>query len=382
MNNAAGSTADLAKPLIEQGIFSTGGGVNAPYAAYLGDHLGVFAGYATESSNRAHVASGGLVTTLLATSLRDGLVDAVAVARSDFADGKLGYRFDLISDPDKVQEYGTSVYFNIPIEKYWREMDRFDGRIALCALPCHIGLLRRLQKEGRGLANVQLFLSLFCGHNNELELLRFVLRKQGIAESAVADLRVNRTYLGGHVRISLRDGSHRLIPFRNFNVYRSLWFFSKQMCRYCDDYLGAVADLSIGDIFVPEYRRRRIKHSAVIARTPRGLKLLRSAIDRGIVTVDAVSPKVVFRAQKRIIVPSGDLTSRYQACRLAGFPAKRPEQRKFRLRSFITYSLLHLNDRLSQTSWGPRLLRWIPLPLLYAYIAAIKLINNSLRPVK
>ena len=95
-------------------------------------------------------------------------------------------------------------------------------------------------------------------------------------------------------------------------------------------------------------------------------------------TLEQVEPSVVFRAQKRVIVPSGDLMSRYYACRVAGFTAKRPREGRFRLRSFMTYSMLHLNDRLSQTSWGKKLIGRVPKPLLYAYIATIKLINNSL----
>jgi len=193
---------------------------------------------------------------------------------------------------------------------------------------------------------------------------------------------VDRTYLGGCVNFGMKDGSVRSILFRHFNVYRSLWFFSKQMCRYCDDHLGASADLSIGDVFTKEYRVQDVKHSAVVARTQKGLDVMQMAIDKGLVTCEQAAPDIVYRAQKRVIVPSGDLKSRYHACRVAGFAAKPPEHGRFRLRSFITYSLLLLNDRLSQTGWGRWLIRWIPRPLLYGYIASIKLINNSLRAEK
>ena len=100
--------------------------------------------------------------------------------------------------------------------------------------------------------------------------------------------------------------------------------------------------------------------------------------DRGILTVEQVEPEVVFRAQKRVIVPSADLKSRYHACRIAGFPAKPPKQGRFRVRSFLTYALLMLNDKLSKTRLGPKILGYIPRPLLYAYIASIKIINTSL----
>jgi len=254
--------------------------------------------------------------------------------------------------------------------------------VALCALPCHTRVLRRRQEDGRGLDNVALFVSLFCGHNNETDLVRFFLEKEGIAEESVSGMTVDRTYLGGSIHIPLRDGSSRTIPFRRFNVYRSLGFFTKPMCRYCDDHLGARSDLSVGDVFVGKYRSQGVKHSAVVARSDQGLRLLRSALDRGIITAEQVDPEVVFRAQKRVIVPSGDLKSRYYACRWLGFPAKPSTEGRFRLRSFLTYSLLNLNDRVSRSASGRRLLRHVPRTILYAYVAAIKLVNHSLRPEK
>lgn len=358
--------------------FSTGRGSHSPYAPYLGDHLGVFTAYATAPRDRQHVASGGAVTALLAHAIREGFVDGVAVAKADFSQGKMGYRFDIVTEPDKVQTYGTSAYFNIPLERHSTDIDRFDGSVAVCSLPCHTGIFRKRMANSGTMKNVKLFISLFCGHNNEPELNRFVFQQQGIDESDILDVRVDRSYLGGDVLVTLKDGSIRPIPFRHFNVYRSLWFFSKGLCRYCDDHLGAHADLSIGDVFTAEYRAKDIKHSAIIIRTQEGNRLVESARSKGILTMEPVEESVVFGAQKRVVVPSHDLLSRYYANRLAGFPAKKPPVGRFRIRSFVTYSLLQLNDRLSKTRWGPRLLRLVPRPLLYGYIAVIKLVNNTL----
>lgn len=347
-------------------------------APYVGRFLGLWCGFAADAGDRARVASGGMVTTLLASALRNGTIDGAAVSKADFSDGKLGYRFDIVTDPDRLSEYGGSAYFNIPVERHWKQLDEFDGRLAVCALPCHTAILRRRQESGRGLANVKLFLSLFCGHNNEADLIRFVFEKEGIDEGQVAHMWVDRSYLGGNFGVRFRDGSQTSFPFRRFNVYRSLWFFSKQMCRYCDDHLGQAADVSIGDVFLAEYRKRPVKHSLAVARTQAGWRVLREAIDAGVFRAEEADPTVAVRAQKRILAPSADSKSRYYACRLLGFPGGSLKQGRFRLRSLLTYSLLHLNDRLSQWRWGRTLLKWIPRPLLYGYIALIKLVNNTL----
>lgn len=358
--------------------FSTGRGTGSPFAPYVGDHIKVYAGYAADAADRQHVASGGLVTCLLSHALEAGFVDAVAVARASFADGQIGYQFELVTDPSLVQSFGTSAYFNIPIERHWSDIESFDGTVALCALPCHAERFRRRADSGRSLENLKLILSLFCGHNNEPELNRFVFEKEGIDPDDIEAVRVNRSYLGADVNVSMTDGSAHVVPFRHFNVYRSLGMFSKGLCHFCDDHLGTFGDISIGDVFAREYRNRDIKHSAAITRSIAGQELMDAAIIAGKVTVEEIDESVVFRAQRRILVPSNDLMSRYYASRAAGYRAKKPKQGRFRVRSFLTYTAQMWNDRLSRTRWGQRIFRTIPYPILYAYIALIKLVNNSL----
>lgn len=360
-------------------LSSVEGGASGALSDYLGEYTAIFAGYTSDPKRRIRVASGGLATTLLGIALHDKVVDGVAVVRADFSDGKVGYKFNIITDPEMLSEYGSSVYFDIPIEKHWKELAEFPGKVALCSLPCHTRIMKNMKENKRRLMNVELFVSLFCGHNNKIELMRFVLDKEGIKEADVSDMWFERSYLGGKINLLLRDGSNVIIPFRHFNIYRSLWFFSKPMCRYCDDHLGLRADISVGDLYIKEYRELPTKHSAVIARTPLGLNIIKSAIDKEAIVVHNIDPETVFRAQKRIIVPSRDGLSRYLACRLLGYTSRTLMPGRFRIRSFLTFFALLLNDRFSRISWGPAVLKRVPRVFLYLYIAAIKIINNTLR---
>jgi coenzyme F420-reducing hydrogenase beta subunit len=353
-------------------------GGSSPCAPYVCPYSAIYAGYASRPQDRRHVASGGLATVLLAEALRGGVVDGVVVSKADFADGSIGSRIDIVTDPDRVQDYGTSVYFDIPVERHWRALDQFHGSLAVCSLPCHTDILRRRKLSGRSLDNVKLFVSLFCGHNSQAELLRFVFHREGIDEAQVASMYIDRSHLGGDVRVQLRDGSERVFPFRHFNVYRSLGFFSKPLCHHCDDHLGFHADLSIGDLFTGKYRHTGVKHSALIVRTEPGAKLVQLARENGSVRLEELDPDLILRAQKRVLIPSGDLMSRYWACWLVGVPARKPQRGAFRFRSFLTYAALLFNDRLSQRRWGRKLIRSLPRPFLYSYVAVIKLVNTTL----
>lgn len=352
------------------------------YAAYLGRFRSSYIGYANATANRERVASGGVVTTIARFVLEQKIVDGVAMGRADFSSGFLGHEFKIVRNADDIKRFGTSAYFNIPIEKYLKQMREFQGRLAVCCLPCHARIIRKCQNTKNELRNLKLLVSLFCGHNNQVELFKFVFKKAGISENQVSDMWVERSHLGGCIRFRMNDGAVKVLPFRHFNIYRSLGIFSKKMCKYCDDHVGAKSDISVGDIFLGEFRSHIIKHSSILIRTEVGEEIFQSAIKKKYLSCWSIDQKKIFQSQRRILIPSGDFRSRYYACKMFGYPTskKKANYSKLRIRSVITHSLLLLNNRLSESEFGRKIVFSIPKPILYIYVAVIKLINNSLRP--
>jgi hypothetical protein len=138
--------------------------------------------------------------------------------------------------------------------------------------------------------------------------------------------------------------------------------------------------LSVGDIFIHRFRCKAIKHSAMVVRSELAEQLTQAACDFARVHLERISAEELFSAQRRILAPSKDSFSRYYANRLLGYRCKKPKEGRFRIRSFITYSMLVANNRLSSTKFGRWLLYKIPSQALYPYAACIKLINHTLRP--
>jgi len=351
------------------------------FEKYIVPFQKTYACYASNEQNRAIAASGGVVTTLMAHLLKTGAIDGAALCRSSFTGGKLGYEFAIVKKPEEVFNYASSVYYDIPIHKHLNEIKHFSGKLAICALPCHIALFDRIRRKGK-LSNISLLVSLFCGHNASPELLRFVMKSHGIDEVDVKNLFFRRTYLRGNLEFTMKDGSYKKIPFWQFNVYRSLWFFSKKLCLHCNDHLGKHSDISVGDIYTPEFEAESIKHSAVVIRTPDGEKVFSSAKSEGCLIVKDVDPSEIIRSQKRIVIPSDDMRSRALAASLLKVPYKEHTDSSFRFRSFLTYLLLFFNSKITDSSFGRRFLYYIPLPLLFAEVVIIKAINTTLKPQK
>ncbi len=347
----------------------------------VGPYRQLWAGFAANDLDRERVAAGGLVTSLMALALRENIVDGVILSRADFSSGDIGHSIDIVTDPVEVQRYGKSVYFNIPIEREWRRLEKFEGRLGLVGLPCHTRILRSLQAKGTRLQNIELVVSLFCGHNNEVDLWHLVLERLGIERHDIVDIRTNRRYMRGGIELEKTDGTIIEIPFREFNTFRRLWLFSKDLCRHCPEHLGAKADLSIGDIFIPDFLDETIKHSSLVVRTEAAEKLVSLAIEKNVVSLQEVPARAIYAAQKPLIVTSGDDKARYYANRFYGHKAKKPGGGKFRLRSFLYYLLLMGNDRFSRTRFGRWTFLKAPTVALYGYIKLLNLIKYRMKPL-
>jgi coenzyme F420 hydrogenase subunit beta len=345
---------------------------------YVGPCSATYVAYREERPH--HVASGGVVTALAVSLLRSGAADGVAMVRATFAaDSEAGYEFRIITDPEDVAEFGGSVYYDAPLQRHWQEVAEFDGRVAVCGLPCHVRALRGLQRQGKSPGNVVLVISLFCGHNCTVGLMRAFLERNGIEPARVRDVRFVRTYIEGVVEVDTDDGEQHRLSFSGFNALRNLWVDSKRLCMSCDEHFGAQADVSVGDIFLPEYRDLGVRVSAVVVRTDAGERAWDDLVRSGALNVSPVDVSEVFRAQRRVVIASKDTLSRYRAARMLGYTTAKPVEGRFRLRTFATYSFLYAMNRFSQTPAGKRFVRSVPQKLAFAAVLGVKAVHSTLR---
>lgn len=345
---------------------------------YVGPSRATFVAYLEERPH--HVASGGVVTALAASLLESGAVDGVAMVRSDFTDAETdGYEFRIVTDPKDLARFGGSVYYDIPLQKHWGDIAAFDGRVAVVGLPCHMRALSALIDSGKGPGNVALTIALFCGHNCSLQLMRTFMERHGVDPALARDVRIVRTHLEGAVVVTTTDGAEHRLSFSRFNALRNLWLHSKRLCLSCDEHFGAAADVSVGDIFLPEYKELGTRVSAVVVRTEVGQSAWDRLMRGAALTVRPVALEDVFRAQRRVVVASKDTLSRYRAAKMLGYAHAKPAEGRFRLRTFLTYSFLYAVNRRSSSESGARLASRIPERLALFLVLAVKAVHSTLR---
>ena len=235
----------------------------------IGISLGSFVGRATKGEIQSQAQDGGVVTALLAYALESGLIDAAVVAGRDSkwtAKPVVATKYD-----DLVKNAGTKYTPSPTLLGVRSAMDEYLKKsVGLVGTPCQIRAARRLQNSPLGNLRlgevITLAIGLFCMESYTYEkLIDTFVASKGIDPSTVTRMGIKK---GSFIAWS---GANELlhVPLKEVDA------FVRNSCKQCDDFTAEYADISVGGIGCPT------GYSTVIARTEKGLELLRNAEKAG-----------------------------------------------------------------------------------------------------
>jgi len=134
-----------------------------------------------------------------------------------------------------------------------------NGRFAVVGLPCHIQGIRKAEKVCETLEKrTVLHIGLMCSHTVNFFGTEFILEKMRIQKERVSELSYRGRGWPGSMLIQARNCSNLTIPLiGSWNAYWSIFssfFFTPLRCIMCPDQTNELADISIGDAWLPELR--------------------------------------------------------------------------------------------------------------------------------
>jgi len=275
------------------------------------DRIGIFdacyTGWASNHNIRYNSASGGLATSLFVYALEKNLIDG-ALVLDMLKSNQLETTPLIATTPSEIIAASGSKYCPAAINRGLRAVLENEGRFAVVGLPCHIQAVRKLESAIPSMREkIVLHLGLFCANNNTYLGTEYFLRNNGISPDQVRAIRYRAEGWPGRIRISMVGGSYRIIPRATTETkwYRKALFasafhydFMLPRCLLCADQTSELADISLGDPWLTEYKQSdRIGNSLVIVRNRRGADFLSGALNEGIVSLEKVDLSVVKRAQ-------------------------------------------------------------------------------------
>lgn len=344
---------------------------------YVGPFEACYLGYASQEALRARAASGGLVSAVLIDLLERGIIQGALISRIVVREGRVEAEPFIARSREEILGGQSSIYMEFPLAHRFRELAQEEGQLAVVALPCHLQRLRRWEARDAALKDkIRLRIGLVCGRSSSKDLLQEVLRKKGIREADVVDMRFRQGHWRGQTVLWLRDGREVRFPFQDFSLYRNLHFECEIKCLHCADPIGDEADLVCGDAWLPELKGHPVKHSIAIARTPQAAAWLDEMMARGYLTMQRVSPETIFRAQRRGLIPmKRGKAAKTRLGGLFGFKMKPNGAWRSRWNDYLTAAMVLLNYRLSRSRFRA-LVFGAPKPLLRIYLMVMSLLKD------
>lgn len=266
---------------------------------YFGDYLAVWSGWAADPELRFKGSSGGALSALARAAMELDEVDAVAMAIGEDRGSRT--RADVVADPAALGQYASSRY--APVSTLAILPAEPVGTAIVCR-PCEASALRQLRPAG-----VSFVLAFFCAGVPSQQATDQLITEMGGVPDTVTGLR----YRGNGWPGFFRFDDERAVEHRT--SYDDSWgaHLGKRVqprCKICVDGVGESADVVAGDIWEADDKGFPLFDEApgvsvIIARTPRGLQLVRHAIAAGhlvaqeqdINELHAVQPAQVTRRQ-------------------------------------------------------------------------------------
>jgi len=346
---------------------------------YLGKITDCYLGYSNERKIRENSASGGIVSQLIISLLKTKQIDGALLCRSKIIDKKISYEVKIVTDPDDVLNYSSSVYFDIPLLKFIPEIQQFDGRLAFVGLPCHIHALRKMRARDQSIAKkIVLIIGLFCGHNTQKDLLLDVLEQKGILESDVRGIVFRRGHWRGIMEVTINDGSMISFPFQHFSLYQNLFCDSLKKCLHCYDHTAEEADISCGDAWLPYLKKDPVKHSIIVARNDRANEILHELRRNGDGFLMRIEPEMVFESQKRPLIFHKSIEARSKIGKLLGYSIRCPPEylQKARWNDYLSAAMILVTIRFCSQKTLRAIFLLLPRFILYPWLYAFKLLTN------
>lgn len=262
-----------------------------------------------EDRNRA-ASSGGLIKELMLEMLASGEADGV-IALTEIQG--LDYEPRLITELDQVDELPGSIYHHIPFDNALRILRDKPGRYVLVAIPCQLeGIYNYIVEHEPDLADrIVLTIGLLCGWLYNHHALRAVAQFKRIPFEEIRGV----SYRGGGPvgKLKLKTPEKEKAVSRRIDFDYQVAFdrsFNTARCHLCINHSNFLADVVVGDAWLPATLTTRTGISLVICRKKGTPELVQRIADAGKLVYTDVTTEEITESQTRRVV-FGDFAYAY-----------------------------------------------------------------------
>jgi coenzyme F420-reducing hydrogenase beta subunit len=264
----------------------------------------------TDLERNTKASSGGLIKELLRHHLSQPDVDG-AIALSHV--GGLDFQPRLLTDPDEVDTLPGSIYHNLAQPRAIELLQQHEGRFVLVAIPCQLeGIWQYVLTHAPHLRErIHSTIGLLCGWQYSHHALRAICQFKGLDLDDVTDI----SYRGGGPvgKLRIRTPEREVAVSRRVDFGYQVAFdrsFNTPRCHHCINHSNFLADIVVGDAWLPSTVMTKTGISLLVNRTAQADATVRALADAGRLKIADVSVEEIKESQTRRVV-FGDFAYAY-----------------------------------------------------------------------
>ncbi len=272
----------------------------------------VWLAQSTDLARNLRSSSGGLIKELALAHLGspdgDGIISIVHR-------GGLDFRAALVTDARDIDNLPGSVYHALRFDDALKILQRRPGNYCLIAIPCQLEgvfsyVYRCAPEIGR---RIRMSIGLLCGWQYTHHAIRAICDYKRVDFSRLTNISWRGGGPVGKLKLYTPEGVTTVSRRLDFS-YQAAFdrSFNNPRCHLCVNHSNFLADIVVGDAWLPSTVFTRTGISLVICRTSEARLLLQGLAEEGKIRLAKVSVDEIVESQGRRAV-FGDFAYAYQA---------------------------------------------------------------------
>ena len=243
------------------------------FSLLVGNIYNFYVGYSLNKKQRISSSSGGVLTEIIIDLLHKGILDGFCMPfPTTDTETEYVYKICTKKDISKIRKFNQSIYFKIPAFGIVNQIRQFNGTLGFVGLPDQITSIRFLAKKDFQLKKkLKLFIGPMTGIMMQKEVID-ILPKIANTDNKIKKLRWRYGEWPGKLYVKF---ANKVLKIDKFYYNYLLPFFCSHESLVSDDFSNELADISVGDAWLPEYENLKKGWSLISTKSAYGEKIIK-----------------------------------------------------------------------------------------------------------
>lgn len=255
----------------------------------VGRYYNSYVGYSNKY--RLTSSSGGMATYLIEQLLNQNIVDAVVTVK----EGKDSfYEYSVVRSTDELISTSETKYYPVTLGTVINQLKTSNERFAIVGIACFLKSVRLLQFYHPELKDkIKFTIGIICGGVKSKFFAEYLAGKTGVSSDQFSQPKFRIKDLqssASDYSFGCNDfnGQQHTIKMRKVGDMWGSGMFKNNACDFCDDVTTELADISLGDAWLPPYNKDGKGTNVIVTRSTIADKLIQDGIENGELTIETL----------------------------------------------------------------------------------------------